>query len=264
MIYPFEVRTVTTDAYEMEYIVFGEGKTPFVMIPGISMSSVIFSAEFIAAAYARFGASHTVYVFDRKKHVTPGYSVEDMAADTADAMRRLRLANADVFGTSQGGMIAQRIAENAPELVGRLILASTLARPNETSRAVFDRWCELSAAGDIRALNRDVFYHVYSDEYLAKYRRAFSRLERSGTQEELRRFTVLAEACRRFDGWQELTVIRCPVLVIGSEKDRTVSAQGSREIAEKLGCALYLYEGYGHAVYDEAPDYKDRIAEFFA
>ena len=55
MIYPFEVRTLTTDAYEMEYIVFGEGKTPFVMIPGVSMSSVIFSAEFIAAAYARFG-----------------------------------------------------------------------------------------------------------------------------------------------------------------------------------------------------------------
>lgn len=263
MIYRPEIRTVKTDAYEMDYMVFGEGKTPFVMIPGISMKSVMLSAEVIAAGYARFGADHTVYVFDRTKRMAPGYSVEDMAADTADALHRLGIANGDVFATSQGGMIAQRIAESAPELVGRLLLASTLARPNETSRAVFDRWCELSAAGDIRALNRDVFYHVYSDEYLAKYRRAFSRLERAGTKEELARFTVLAEACRRFDGWDALEAIRCPTFVIGSEKDRTVSALGSREIAEKLGCRLHLYEGYSHAVYDEAPDYQDRIAEFF-
>ena len=36
-----------------------------------------------------------------------------------------------------------------------------------------------------------------------------------------------------------------------------------REIADLLGCELHIYEDYGHAVYDEAPDYKERILEFF-
>ena len=36
------------------------------------------------------------------------------------------------------------------------------------------------------------------------------------------------------------------------------------EIAEKLNCPLYLYgEEYGHCVFDEAPDYKQRIYDFF-
>ena len=35
------------------------------------------------------------------------------------------------------------------------------------------------------------------------------------------------------------------------------------ELAEKLDCDLYIYEGYGHGVYDEAPDYADRLKQFF-
>ena len=27
-------------------------------------------------------------------------------------------------------------------------------------------------------------------------------------------------------------------------------------------CELYIYSGYGHAAYDLAPDYKERILEF--
>jgi hypothetical protein len=53
-------------------------------------------------------------------------------------------------------------------------------------------------------------------------------------------------------------------LALGSEGDRVTTPEGSRQIAEKLGCAIYLYDSsYGHAVYDEAPDYKERILAFF-
>ena len=38
---------------------------------------------------------------------------------------------------------------------------------------------------------------------------------------------------------------------------------GSLDIALALGCELYMYGApYGHAVYDEAPDYKNRIYSF--
>ena len=35
-----------------------------------------------------------------------------------------------------------------------------------------------------------------------------------------------------------------------------------KDLAEALGCGLYVYEGYGHAVYDEAPDYLARVGFF--
>ena len=43
-----------------------------------------------------------------------------------------------------------------------------------------------------------------------------------------------------------------------------VSGEASLEIAERLGCEMHLYEGLGHSAYEEAPDFNQRIKEFFA
>ena len=59
-----------------------------------------------------------------------------------------------------------------------------------------------------------------------------------------------------------MSVITCPVFVLGAGEDQVVGVQASRDIAEKLGCEIYVYEGYGHGVYDEAPDYLSRIQSF--
>ena len=54
------------------------------------------------------------------------------------------------------------------------------------------------------------------------------------------------------------------MLVIGAENDTVFPAEiSSKEMAEKTGWELYIYEHYCHAVYDEATDYKDRIMAFF-
>ena len=44
--------------------------------------------------------------------------------------------------------------------------------------------------------------------------------------------------------------------------DRVLGAQASVDLAEALNCPCYIYEGYGHGVYDEAPDYLARISAF--
>ncbi len=57
--------------------------------------------------------------------------------------------------------------------------------------------------------------------------------------------------------------MKCQTFVIGSEGDRVATAQASNEIARALGCKKYIYDkSFGHAVYDEAPDYKKRCLNF--
>ena len=60
--------------------------------------------------------------------------------------------------------------------------------------------------------------------------------------------------------------INCPVLLTGSEDDNVLGAEATGLIAEKLkgheGFEMFIYEGYGHAAYDLAPDYKDRMQKF--
>ena len=71
-----------------------------------------------------------------------------MASDTAAVMRALGLRDADVFGASQGGMIAMYLAADDPELVHALVLGSTTACCNETIAAFGERWMELAQKRD--------------------------------------------------------------------------------------------------------------------
>ncbi|MBR4164494.1 MAG: alpha/beta hydrolase, partial [Solobacterium sp.] len=88
------------------------------------------------------------------------------------------------------------------------------------------------------------------------------------TDEDLNRFIILAEGMKGFDITGDLKKIICPVLVIGSKDDRVVGADASAKIISDLNPeyspVLYMYEGYGHAAYDTAPDYKERIFRFLA
>ncbi len=259
-----EVKTVLTENVEMDYVKFGTGKKTFVILPGLSIHSVMGLADAIATSYQSFAGQYTVYLFDRAKNLQEGYSVRDMARDTASAMRALGLSNADIFGASQGGMIAQYLAIDYPELVHSMVLGSTLSKGNETFSSVARLWLEKAENRDEQGLLEAFVDVVYSEATLKEYRDVLISANKGISEAEYERFLILARACQDFDCYQELTKVQCPVLVLGSEGDCVVTAEGSRELAQKLGCAIYLYDSsYGHAVYDEAPDYKERCLAFF-
>lgn len=262
--YKPEIRTVKTEHFEMDYFVFGEGKKNFVMIPGVSLEPVSKSAAAVAAAYDMFGRDFTVYVFDRIKDIREKYSIEEMAEDTAEAMKLAGIMDAYILGASQGGMILLCIARDHPELVNRGILASTAARTTEQGAATILKWRDLALSGDVEGINREMFSKLYTPEYIETYKDVFSQLEKQGSREDLEKLAVLLDACFRFDCRDTLDRIKTPMLVIGAENDMVFPPEIlSREMAESLGCELYIYDKYYHAVYDEAPDYKDRIMAFF-
>lgn len=258
------VETVSAGDIEMDYAVFGNGEKNFVILPGLSVHSVMGSADAIAEAYKEFTEEYTVYVFDRTKELKEGYTIEDMAADTAAAMKVLNIQDADIFGASQGGMIAMYIAIDHPELVHRMVLGSTLARPNETFEHIANEWMQLARDKDEEGLLASFADNVYSEATLKEYRDYLISSNLGITDEEYERFLIQTEACMSFNCYDKLSDIKCPVLVLGSEGDRVVTAEGSEEIADALGCEIYLYDAnYGHGVYDEASDYKERCMNFF-
>ncbi len=257
------VKTVVFDGGEMDYISFGKGEKTFVILPGLSVHSVTGFAGAVEAAYAPFLEEYTVYLFDRKKKIDTGYSIRSMASDTAEAMSALSLSSCAVFGASQGGMIAIYLAIDHPALVSKLILGSTLSRSNETFLSAVSLWLEKARERDEEGLLSNFVDAVYSENTLSLCRDSLIESNRGITEEEWERFIVLASSCLGFDSYDELGKITCPVLVIGSEGDRVVTAASSREIASLLDCEKYIYPPfYGHAVYDEAPDYKKRCLEF--
>ena len=261
---PIPIQTITTPRFTMDYFSFGTGKTPCVILPGASVRSVMLSADAVAALYGEYIADYTFYVFDKKRDMAPGYDALAMAEDTAEAMEHLGIRGACVFGASLGGMIAQWLAIRHPALVGKLALCSTLLYQNEVSCAVLERWIRLAEGGEIEALDRDVWAHVYSPAYYEKYRAIFEDMTGKASLREVQQFAIQIRACRTFDAREQADRICCPVLVVGTRDDRALSGESSPALAQALGCQLYLYDGYGHAVYDEAPDYPHRMMAFFA
>ena len=178
-------------------------------------------------------------------------------------MKELKLENAVIFGVSQGGMIAQSLAINHPELVSKLILGSTTSRIDEASKERLCGWLKYAENNSPAELCKSFINDVYSEAYVKKFGKIIIAFHKNCSDEEIERFILTAKACEGFDVLSELKNIKCPSLVIGAENDRIFDTNCFKETAQELGSELYIYPApYGHAVYDEAPDYKEKMLKF--
>lgn len=245
-----------------DYIQFGTGKKILLMIQGLNTNGIKGASLSLAYMYRIFSKEYTVYLFDRRDEVYDGITVKDFALDIAEAMDVLGLKNVDIIGVSQGGMIAQYIAIKRPDLVHKLVLAVTLSKNNKTVTDVVQNWITMTEQGDFKALVKDMAEKMYSDEYIKRYQLVMPLLTVLQKPKDVERFLILARACLTCQTYNELEKITCPVFVIGGKQDKVVSGEASKEMAEMLGCECYLYENLGHAAYEEAKDFNDRVFEF--
>ena len=255
-------KTVAVGDTCIDYAVFGSGKKILVLLPGLSIRSVKGTAVMLAAMYQKYLKEYTIYAFDKKRVVPKDYSIWDIADDTAHAMRTLGIEKADVMGVSQGGMIGQALAIRYPQMVQKLVLCVTACEKNPVMEAVLDRWIQLASEGDWKTFNTFTFEKMYSKQYLKKYGAIIPLVAGLSKCSDVPRFITLANACRNFCCTQELHKITCPTFVIGAKDDLVLTGEASAQIAEALSCKLYLYDEYSHGVYDEAPDFNDRVFAF--
>ncbi|MBR0414024.1 MAG: alpha/beta hydrolase [Clostridia bacterium] len=261
------IETVQTGEIQMRFFRFGTGKTPLVIIPGLSVKPVSESAAAIAKQYRQFAEDFTVYVFDRRANLPAQYTVAQMAEDTAAAISALGLCRYCLFGASQGGMMAMLIAAAHPEAVEKLALGSSCVRVNETAYRVISHWAELARRHKSEALYLDFCQKVYPPSFFEKYKDLFVAMSETVSDAELDNFVTLCEGTAGFDARAALAALRCPVLALSAADDAVLGAQAAAELAaagqQNPQFEQYLYTGYGHDAYDTAPDYQQRLFDFF-
>lgn len=249
----------------MDYIRFGSGQKTLVMIPGVGdgLKTVKGMALPFALMYRALAKDFTVYVFSRRVTLSPGMTTRDMAEDLNAAMDALGLSGAALVGVSQGGMISQWLAIDHPDKVGKLVLTVTLSRPNPTVEDVIARWTEMAKRGDYKGIMLDTARRSYSEKGVKKAQVTYSLLGNLGKPKSFDRFLIQAVSCVSHNAYDQLDRIACPTLVIGGTEDQIVTGKASEEIAGRIpGSQLYLYEGLGHGLYEEAPDFLRRVMDF--
>ena len=64
-----QIETVRTESFSMDFFRFGHGKETLVILPGLSVQSVMVFADAVAEAYQRLANDFTIYVFDYRKEM---------------------------------------------------------------------------------------------------------------------------------------------------------------------------------------------------
>jgi len=193
-----------------------------------------------------------------------------MAGDTATLLRKLDLAPAHVVGASMGGMVAQMLAAEHPELVrsltsimsntgsrryGQPVLAVTryLMKPPPRDRdGYIQRSAEVFGLVGSTGFQRD---DAYVRERAARsYDRGFD--VRAGGRQ-------LGAIVASGDRTKALRRIDTPTLVIHGSVDKMVRPSGGRATARAIpGARLMMIEGMGHDLPRGAwPLIIDAIAE---
>ena len=256
---------VLLDDTEMNYVSFGRGEKTLILLPGLSdgLATVKGKALLLAWPYRRFFDRYTVYMFSRKNRMPEGYSIRDMANDQARAMEALGIKQASVMGVSQGGMIAQYLAIDRAEMVEKLVIAVSAPYANDTVQACVSHWIDLAGSGRYKELMVDMNDRVYSREYLRKYQKFYPVIGTAMKRLRYDRFFMNAKAILEFNALDELAKIGCPTFIIGGTEDKVVGCDAVYEMKERIANSeLYLYEGLGHAAFEEAADFNERVFRF--
>ena len=265
MLYNAKNGTLQIGGTTMDYIRFGTGERILVMLPGLGdgLRSMKGTALPMAFMYREFAKDFTVYAFSRKNVLPESYTTCDMARDQVEAMEQLGIGCADIFGVSMGGMIAQHLAIDYPEKVGRLILTVTSARPNPILIESIDEWVSCAKRDDHTALMDSNVRRIYSEGYYRKNKWMVPIMGKLTKPKAYDRFFLQADACLTPDAYESLSQIQAPTLVIGGEKDLALGGDASREIAAKIPSSeLRMYEQWGHGLYEEAKDFNKVLLDF--
>ncbi|MGM9549200.1 MAG: alpha/beta fold hydrolase [Faecousia sp.] len=265
MLYNGKNGTIPMGDTTMDYIRFGSSGKTLVMLPGLGdgLRTVQGTALPMAFAYRAFAREYTVFAFSRLNRLPAGYTTRDMARDVKAGMDALGIERADILGVSMGGMIAQHLAADFPEKVGKLVLTVTSARPNPVLTQSISEWVTLAKQGDHRALMDSNVRRIYSEGYYRKNKWLIPVMGLLTKPKSYDRFLIQAEACRSHNSLDALGRILSPTLVIGGEQDHALGGDASREIAARIpGAELKMYPQWGHGLYEEAADFSEIVQAF--
>ena len=250
---------------DTDYVRFGSGEKVLIMLPGLGdgLQTVKGTALPMAMMYRKLAKDFTVYMFSRKNDLPEGHTTRNMAYDLAEAMEALGIRKASVLGVSMGGMIAQHLAIDHPEIIEKLILVVTSPRPNELLTESLGEWLAQAKRGDHTALMDSNVRKIYSEGYYRQNKWMIPIMGKLTKPRSYHRFFIQAQACLTHDTWEALPKICAPTFVIGGEQDRCLGGDASREIAARIpGAKLHMYRQWGHGLYEEAKDFMGLVLEF--
>ncbi len=240
------------------YEIYGKGQ-PLLLISGLNSDNASWVG--VCAKLAKF---FSVIVFDnrgsgRSDAPNKKYSIREMAVDAAGLLDYLRIKKCHVVGHSMGGYIAQDLAIDYFECVGKLILEATASVSSARNNALFNDFLRrFEKNQDNEALMRAWSYWLFSPKkfeekgYIAAFIKEASAYPYLQSVEG---FKGQISAMTSFDSRLKAKNIKAKTLVIAGSDDILIYPAESMQLAKSIkGSVFEEIKGAGHCVHVEKPD----------
>lgn len=244
---------------ELNYERSGSGE-PLLLIQGMSANHLAWGRPFPSLLERDF----EVIAFDNRgmglsSPVTEGFSIAEMAADTAGLLDALEIESAHVLGISMGGMIAQELALAHPGRLRSLTLGCTYCG-GEGSQLMdpsdFRGLVEAMGSGDARKIFRAMYDLNLSPGFRAdeSHFEAFTAMA-AALAAPRETIGLQMQAILAHDTSARLPGISTPTMVIHGSVDRVLGYPNGPLIAGLIpGAQLETYEDVGHMFWWEQPE----------
>ncbi|ADB60913.1 alpha/beta hydrolase fold protein [Haloterrigena turkmenica DSM 5511] len=252
------------------YVRVGHGPETLLVIPGIG--DAMFDGEYgrtdavtTAATFRRFLADYTVYLVSRPRGLEDRRSIDAMARDYERVLAD-HVGAASVLGLSMGGLIAQELARERPDLVERLVLGVSGCRLAEGGRPIVRELHRLALEGEWTEIRARLYEAMFTGAWrriVPTLSQAVGRI-RPPDPAEPRDVPISFDAVRDYDGTDRLEEIEPRTLVIGGTADPFFPAAILRETHEGLPDGqLETFTGARHGVFLERKEgFDNRVREF--
>jgi pimeloyl-ACP methyl ester carboxylesterase len=260
------VPTLVRPEVELYYEERGEG-APLLLIGGLAADS-----QSWLPIVPLLAARCRVIIFDNRGvgRTVPQdapISIKAMTDDCVALVRHLGLNSLNVLGYSMGGFIAQDLATRHPDMVDRLVLASTAARNSRRNNDLFmDLAGALEQGADAKAWFRNLFYWIFSAGFFDDRRTVEIALRMAieyPYPQSANAFRRQVGAIAEFGG-VPLAQLRARTLVLGGTEDLLFPAAVCANFATSLPDAAWKpIEGAAHCVYIEQPQqFAQHVLDF--
>jgi len=237
------------------YVRFGKGESNLLVFsggPGNDLPSG-FMLRMFTSGFKRLAQDYMIYVVTRKLGLPEDYTTRDMSEDYATLITgEFDGGPLDVIGTSYGGLIAQHLAADHPDLIRRLVIAMAAYRVGDEGRELDMKFAELMSQGKMREAFTTMILILYPGGIKKHFWKFFMWLFAPlmmKTPTHPSDPLVEAKAEYEHNTKNRLAEIKVPTLVIAGDKDFYFPAALYRETAEGIPNAkLILYEGVGHMI----------------